>query len=107
MLYKKTVKVKKTVEEHLSKYLKKEPNGPEECLKETVAMTVPFENGFKMKISVRPLEFWPGESNLAWSEASLIRNGKEIAHTDPDNRIYGEWELKHGIDTYKTVLVPF
>lgn len=61
---------------------------------ETITETVKFQ-GIDCEMDIKlvvPLE----DNETPWTEAVLFQNGSEVAHSDVENRFFGDWELYDG-----------
>lgn len=96
MQYEKTIRLDPSYLDRIQKYLDKEPSCEEGCLgeDETIIETVKFDNGAAMDIKCCGVQFEEGGSNLAWTEAVLFQNGKQVAFTEPSEDFEGDWELE-------------
>lgn len=74
------------------------PSEESECFgeTETFSKTAVFDDGVEMDIKMCGVKYREGESNLPWVEAVLFRNGSELYCSDPDDDMFGEWELEYG-----------
>lgn len=90
----------------INKYLTVEPKTEDECLSEdeTITYTAVFDDGYEVDVKCCGVQFREGESNLAWSEAVLFKNGMEVCCTEPEFEFDGEWELADGNKIF-TVLI--
>ena len=100
--YEKTIRIAKSKLDKINKYLTVEPEDEYECLGEEMAIvaTVNFGEGMEMDIKCCGVQYQEGESNLAWSEAVLFKNGSEVCCTEPSDEFEGEWELEYDGDKY-------
>ena len=89
--------------EQIRKHLHVEPTCAEECLGEDIAIvhTVNFGNGIEMDIKCCGVQYDENaESNTAWTEAVLFRNGYEICYTEPSDEYLGEWVCEYNGNEY-------
>lgn len=104
MRYEKEVVIPKGVGKRLEKALNwKDGDALDDSFGEDDAYveTAVFDNGFEMDIKVCGAQYeGAGGSNSAWSEAVLFQDGCEVCCTDPDDSLYGEWELEHDDDVF-------
>lgn len=108
MTYKQTIRVKPTRLNKIRHYLEVQPTDEAECLSEDEVFTETaiFENGITMDIKCCGVQYQEGESNLAWTEAVLFRNGSELTHSDVESEFEGDWELNYGNDKYIVHVIP-
>ena len=92
MRYKKELFISKEDVNRINHYLHNEPTDETECLGEdvTIVYTAVFDNGIEMDIKCCGVQYQEGESNTAWTEAVLFKDGNEVAHTEPDEDICAE-----------------
>lgn len=88
--------VPEVVLDRINNYLTIEPKSQEECLSEdeTITYTAIFDEHYEMDIKCCGVQFSEGESNLAWTEAVLFKDGCAVAMTEPSDTFEGEWELE-------------
>lgn len=93
MRFEKTLYITESEHNIINKYLTREPEGPSECLGEdcSISNVVHFDNGFEMSIMLCGVQYKEGDSNLAWTQAVLYKDGIELAYTDPEGEYLGEW----------------
>jgi hypothetical protein len=98
----KTIYVSKAKLNLLNKYLTVEPKNKSECFGEdnTISVTANFGNGMEMDIKCCGVQYREGESNLAWTEAVLFKNGSEVCCSEPAAEFEGDWELECDGDEY-------
>lgn len=98
MRYEQSVYLDSEILNKINQFLTEEPSCEEECLgeDETITETVAFGNGYEMDIKCCGVKFMEGEgeTNLAWTEAVLFRNGAQVAFTEPSDGFEGDWELE-------------
>ena len=107
--HERTVYVKKSFIDMIERYLHKEPKDSSACLgeDETISVTTKFDNGVEMDIKCCGVQYKEGESNTAWSEAVLFKNGSQVACTEPSDTFDGDWELECADgDTYIAHVIP-
>lgn len=102
MKYKRAILIDSNLSERINKYLTVEPENESECLDEntTITHTVSFSDGIEADIKCCGVQYVEGESNLAWTEAVLIKNGSVVAYTEPSDEYLGLWEIEHDDNTY-------
>ena len=108
MRYEKTIYVSKKRLETIRKFLEVEPDDKYECLGEDgfFVETAKFDNGIEMDVKCCGVQYEEGESNTAWTEAVLFKNGSEVCCSEPSDEFEGEWELEYNGDTYIVNIVP-
>ena len=95
MTYEETIKVNKNRLKMINNFLTKEPASESECLgeDETITETAVFPDGTEADIKCCGVQYREGESNTAWTEMVLFRNGSEIGFTEPQEAEFeGRWE---------------
>ena len=102
MRFEEKLRVSKEEVEMINHYLHDEPKDASACLgeDETIIHTVSFENGIEMDIKCCGVQFEEVESNLAWTEAVLFKNGSEVCCTEASDEYLGEWILEYNGDEY-------
>lgn len=81
----------------IHRYLYEEPKDADECLgeDETISYTVCFGDGYEADVKCCGVPFQEGESNLAWAEVVLFRNGAECTCIGPDDEFFGTWTWEY------------
>lgn len=102
MKYKKTILIDNNLSERINKYLTVEPENESECLNEntTITHTVSFSDDTEVDIKCCGVQYKENESNLAWTEAVLVKNGSVVAFTDPQDEYLGLWKIEYDNNTY-------
>lgn len=107
MEYRETIEIDGNWLDKINTYLTIEPSCAEECLDEddTIIYTAKFENGMEMDIKCCGVQYNPdavedGDTNTAWSEAVLFRNGCEVANEYGEDSFEGEWAIEHDGDMF-------
>lgn len=102
MKFKRTILIDNNLSEHINNYLTVEPKNESECLGEntTITHTVLFSDDTEMDIKCCGVKYKENESNLAWTEAVLVKNGSVVAFTDPQDEYFGLWEIEYDNHTY-------
>ena len=105
MRYEKELFIPKEEVKRINHYLHDEPADAADCLGEdvTIVYTAAFDNGLELDIKCCGVQYQEGESNTAWTEAVLFKDGNEVAHTEPDENICGEWMCEFEGDEYVVV----
>lgn len=108
MVYEKTIRIAQSKLDKINRYLTVEPVDEYECLGEdlTIVATVKFDNDIEMDIKCCGVQYQEGESNLAWTEAVLFKNGSEVCCTEPCDEFEGDWELECDGDKYVVHVEP-
>ena len=66
-----------------------------------IVKTATFDNGVEMDIKCCGVQYnEDDESNTAWTEAVLFKNGSELCFTEPSDEYLGEWILEYNGDEY-------
>ena len=104
----KTIYVPQAVLSRIQKYLTEEPKTEEECLseKETILYSCQLSDRYEADIKCCGVQYREGESNLAWTEAVLFKNGCEVCCTEPSDQFEGEWILHDGDNTFTVIVEP-
>lgn len=107
MRIEKTLLISQREADTITRYLREEPKNESESLGEdsTITNTVDFGNGIAMDIKCCGVQFIEGESNLAWTEAVLFKNGAQVSFTDPYDEYLGEWICEYDGDEYAVNVV--
>lgn len=102
MKYEKILVISDHEAEKIKKFLHIEPKNASECLGEddTFTRTAVFENGMEMDVKCCGCQYQEGESNLAWTEAVLFKNGWQVSFSEPEGEYLGEWSLNYNGDEY-------
>lgn len=102
MKYEKVLVISDNEAEQINKFLHVEPKDSSECLGEddTFTRTAVFENGIEMDVKCCGSQYQEGESNLAWTEAVLFKNGWEVSFSEPEEEYLGEWSLDYEGNDY-------
>ena len=103
MIFERTIYISKEEAELINKHLTVEPTCEEECLGGDIAIThtAKFDDGIEIDIKCCGVQYEEGnESNLAWSEAVLFKNGYELSCTEPCDEYLGEWVFVHNNHAY-------
>lgn len=103
MVYERIIKLSKEEAEQINKHLTIEPSCADECLGEDIAIvhTAKFNNGIEMDIKCCGVQYEEeNESNLAWTEAVLFKDGYELCYTEPSDEYFGEWICEYDGDKY-------
>ena len=102
MRYEKTLLIAPSMADTITRYLREEPKDESKCFGEdsTITNTVAFGNGVEMDIKCCGVQFNEGESNLAWTEAVLFKDGSQVCCTDPYDEYLGEWICEYNGDEY-------
>lgn len=109
MRYEQTIYIEKKLEDQIHKHLTVEPTCADECLGEDIAITktAKFHNGIEMDIKCCGVQYEAdSESNTAWTEAVLFKNGSEICCSEPGDEFMGEWILEYEGDEYVVLVKP-
>ena len=83
--------------EQINRYLQIEPTCADECLGEdiTITHTAIFEDGIEIDIKCCGVQYdEDAESNTAWIEAVLFKNGHQICYTEPSDEYLVEWTFE-------------
>lgn len=93
----KTLWVSKKDLANYKRHLEEEPSCEDECLGEnsTLTLTADFGGGMEMDVKICGVQYREGESNKAWSEAVLFKDGSEVCCSEPADIIEGEWSLAY------------
>ena len=104
--FEKTICLSDTMADLINRYCEIEPDCAEDCLGEddTITKTVVFGNGYQMDIKCCGVQFRPGESNTAWTEAILWFNGAMVSYTEPSDGFMGDWELEDAEDEHTFIV---
>lgn len=107
--FEKHVKVSGVVSLLVHLYLDQEPENKETCFgeDETVSITVKFPNDYEMDIKMCGVQYEPGSTNTAWTEAVLFRDGSEVCCSEPSDAFFGWWALDYDGDTYAVFIEDF
>ena len=102
-----TITVPKKILETINRYLTVEPANESECLSEneTIVYTADFGGGIEMDIKCCGVQYSEGDSNLAWAEAVLFRDGCELCHSEVSDVFDGVWELEYKDTVYQAEIV--
>ena len=102
----KIIYVPERILDRINRYLTIEPDSEEDCLSEdtTISYTAKFDEHYEMDVKCCGVQFREGESNLAWTEAVLFKNGCAIAMTEPSDGFEGEWEIEADGNIYKIII---
>ena len=103
MVYERIIKISKAEAEQINKHLTVEPTCADECLGEDIAIvnTAKFNNGIEMDIKCCGVQYEErNESNLAWTEAVMFKDGDELCYTEPSDEYLGEWICEYNGDEY-------
>ena len=57
----------------------------------TISYTAYFDNGYEVDMKICGVRYEEGSNNSAWTEAVLFLNGAEIACTEVNDDLLGEW----------------
>jgi len=94
MIIKRTIKVSSEEMKIISAALNWK-DGDEPTLRlgedDTIAYSADFGNGYEMDIKVCGVAYEEGSDNSAWTEAVLFLNGAEIACTEVNDDLLGDW----------------
>lgn len=73
----------------------KEPASEKECFGEsdTFTCTADFGGGIEADVKCCGIKYREGDSNLAWAEAVLFKDGAECCYTEIEDSFEGRWEL--------------
>lgn len=107
MRFEKIITISKEEAEQINKHLHIEPTCADECLSEDVAITktAKFDNGIEMDIKCCGVQFEEdSESNTAWTEAVLFKNGHELCCTEPSDEYLGEWICEYDGNEYVVIV---
>lgn len=104
---KKIIFINKRDLNRIKRYLKEEPANESDCLSEddTIIYTAVFDGGYEMDIKCCGVQYREGESNLAWTEAVLFKDGSEICYTEPGEEFDGDWILDDGNTTFVVTVI--
>ena len=102
MRYEQKLLISPSEADQITAYLFEEPENESDCFGEddVITKTVVFENGVEMDIKCCGVQFIEGESNLAWTEAVLFKDGGQLASTEPCGEYLGEWICEYDGDEY-------
>lgn len=110
MEYRATVEISRDLLDRIQRYLTVEPLTRDEALDEddTIIVTARFDDEFEMDIKCCGVQWWDydeeelesGETNTAWCEAVLFRNGSEVGQEMGEEEFDGEWEIEYNGDMY-------
>ena len=107
MRIEKTLLISQREADIITRHLREEPKDESECFGEdsTIKNTVAFGNGVEMDIKCCGVQFIEGESNLAWTEAVLFKNGSQVCFTEPFDEYLGVWICEYDGDEYAVNVV--
>lgn len=90
-----TVWVSPSILAVLDRAMQKEPASERECFGEsdTFTCTADFGGGVEADVKCCGVRYWQGESNLAWAEAVLFKDGAECCCSEVEDTFEGRWEL--------------
>lgn len=103
MIFERIIKISKKEAEQINRHLTIEPTCADECLGEDIAIvhTAKFKNGIEMDIKCCGVQYEErNESNLAWTEAVLFKNGYEVCCTEPSDEYLGTWICEYNGNDY-------
>ena len=106
MTIKKMLRIEEKLLEKYRRLLTTEPKDENECMGEDEmdVFTAYFGNGIEMDVNVCGVKYQEGESNLLWTESVLFKDGCEVCHSDPSDKLEDEWSLEYDGDTYTAVV---
>lgn len=107
MRYEKVIVINKEEATQINKHLCEEPTCEDECLGEDIAIvnTATFNNGIQIDIKCCGVQYdEEAESNVAWTEAVMFKNGREICCTEPSDDYFGEWLFEYENDEYVVIV---
>ena len=94
--YVREIEISKKTAKRIEDLLNNEPICEEDCFgeDEKISYTATFEDGYEMDVEVCGVQYEEGESNTAWSQAVLFKDGSEVCCSDVSDDFLGEWELE-------------
>jgi len=98
-----TITISEIEAAQINKHLHEEPSCADDCLGEDIAIThtATFDNGITVDIKCCGVQYNEDEeSNTAWTEAVLFKDGHEINCSEPSDEYLGEWILEYNNDEY-------
>ena len=104
------IRVPLGVAKFINKHLHHEPEDENECFGEdeaSVSYSVNFDNGYEVSVMMCGVQFRPGESNTAWTQAVLYdKEGRQVSYTEPADEFFGEWWMEDddGAEYYVNVV---
>lgn len=109
MTIKKMLRIEEKLLEKYRRLLTTEPKDESECMgeDEMVVFTAYFGKGIEMDVKICGVRYRLEEpSNLPWTESVLFKDGCEVCHSDPSDKLEDEWSLEYDGDTYTAVVAP-
>lgn len=77
----------------LDNAMQKVPASEEECFRDTFTCTADFGGGIQADVKCCGVRYREGDSNLAWAEAVLFKDGAQCCYTEIEDSFEGRWEL--------------
>ena len=103
MRYEKTITISKASADIINRYLTVEPKCEADCLgeDETIINTAVFDNGIEVDVKCCGVQYHEDEeTNTAWCEAVMFKNGCEVCCECGDDDYFGSWSLEYDNDEY-------
>ena len=103
MRYEKTITINKAAADMIIRYLTIEPTCAEDCLgeDETIVYTAVFDNGIEVDVKCCGVQYGEDEeTNVAWCDAVMFKNGYEVGCSEVEDDFFGEWEFEYDGNEY-------
>ena len=100
MLFKGTTYISEAEAKNIEHHLAYVPKSEDECYRGNISHTVKFDNGMEMKISIGHPDFDPNEKCTPWTEAVLLKDGKELTEVKMAYDYLGEWGIEYKNDVF-------
>ena len=103
MRYEKEIIISNNVAGLINHYLHDEPKCAADCLgeDETIVYTAVFDDGIEIDVKCCGVQYHEDEeTNTAWCEAVMFKNGCEVCCEYGEDDFFGEWEMEHNGNKY-------